>query len=100
MRLRRLLRIPPKYGVITLLVTVVAWNEYLDIKFRSLTWIKPSKTDKDFSILLIADPQLIGYRNEPYFIGWLSRWDADRYPCLINHKPTFLNFQIFEERVC
>uniref|UniRef100_A0A914H9X6 Uncharacterized protein n=1 Tax=Globodera rostochiensis TaxID=31243 RepID=A0A914H9X6_GLORO len=29
-------------------------------------------------ILVVADPQLIGHRNEPKSIGFLSRWDADR----------------------
>lgn len=79
MRLKRLLRIPPKYAVTLLLILVISWNEYFDVKFKSFSWITPSRKSKDFSILLIADPQLIGYRNEPHSIGWLSRWDADRY---------------------
>lgn len=30
-------------------------------------------------ILLVADPQILGEKNENYFGAWLARWDSDRY---------------------
>lgn len=35
--------------------------------------------ERPVRLLLVADPQLIGENDEPWFIGWLARWDADRY---------------------
>ncbi|KAE9556554.1 hypothetical protein FO519_000248 [Halicephalobus sp. NKZ332] len=79
MKLRRVLKLSPKNSILVLLASVLFWNEYLALKLKSLSWVTPSKNDKNFPILIVADPQFIGYRNEPFFIGWLSRWDSDRY---------------------
>ncbi|RNA42124.1 metallophosphoesterase 1 -like protein [Brachionus plicatilis] len=35
--------------------------------------------ERPVRLILVADPQLIGENDEPWFIGWLARWDADRY---------------------
>lgn len=32
--------------------------------------------DKQLTLLLVGDPQLIGYQTEKY--QWLARWDSDR----------------------
>uniref|UniRef100_A0A7E4UZM6 Metallophos domain-containing protein n=1 Tax=Panagrellus redivivus TaxID=6233 RepID=A0A7E4UZM6_PANRE len=60
-------------------VVVIFWNEYLALKISSLSWLPPSENPNAFPILIVSDPQIIGYRNEPAGIGPLSRWDADRY---------------------
>jgi len=79
MKFRRVLKLSPRNAIITLFIAVVIWNEYLALKLKSFSWKTPTINDKNFPILIVADPQLIGYRNEPQFIGWLSRWDSDRY---------------------
>ena len=36
--------------------------------------------DGDMVLLLVSDPQILGYQREPPFpIGYFTRWDADRY---------------------
>lgn len=94
MKLKRVLKLSPKNAIIILLISVVIWNEYLALKLQSFSWSTPTKTDKSFSILIVADPQLIGYRNEPHFIGWLSRWDADRFVLLYIFKFFHICFEV------
>lgn len=39
----------------------------------------PGKDPKVLRILLVADPQIQGHRNEPAgFLGVITRWDSDR----------------------
>ena len=78
MKFRRVLKLSPRNAIMILLIAVIIWNEYLALKLKSFSWKTPARNDKNFPILIVADPQLIGYRNEPQFIGWLSRWDSDR----------------------
>jgi hypothetical protein len=57
--------------------------ELLSFWAASIIWHQQQTTtslDRNSTvILLVADPQLIGHRDEPHWIGWLSRWDADRF---------------------
>ena len=65
----------------------VYWLAYLNwptIHKNSLFYHKNGSLILDINerpvrLLLVADPQLIGENDEPWFIGWLARWDADRY---------------------
>ncbi len=45
-----------------------------------------NRTDPDLPIrlLLVADPQLIGEKNEMPLLGWISRWDSDRQDMIRN----------------
>jgi hypothetical protein len=61
--------------------------ELLSFWAASLFWTFPSNSAPNSTrILVIADPQLIGYRNEPKWIGWFSRWDSDRFFIVINNE--------------
>uniref|UniRef100_A0A8R1E282 Metallophos domain-containing protein n=1 Tax=Caenorhabditis japonica TaxID=281687 RepID=A0A8R1E282_CAEJA len=42
-----------------------------------IQWPEHADQGRCDRILLVADPQLIGYRHEAY--GWIARWDSDRY---------------------
>ncbi|CAF0905719.1 unnamed protein product [Brachionus calyciflorus] len=35
--------------------------------------------DRPVRLLLVADPQLIGENDEPWYLSWLAQWDCDRY---------------------
>jgi hypothetical protein len=77
MRIRRLLKQSPRNLLLIFLLFVIIWNEYLALKIKSLFWITPIESGKHYSILIVSDPQLVGYRNEEY--GGIARWDSDRY---------------------
>ncbi|WKY04551.1 hypothetical protein Q1695_005509 [Nippostrongylus brasiliensis] len=65
------------YPVCVLLL--VLWNESLIYYFCRFWWRIPEATSKNsLGVLLVADPQLIGYKNEPHMVGPLTRWDSDR----------------------
>ncbi|CAJ0580685.1 unnamed protein product, partial [Mesorhabditis spiculigera] len=66
--------------VLAVLILAVLWNEWISFYVNYVHW-KPFHNENlnCTNLLLVADPQLIGYQNEPWWIGWLSRWDADRY---------------------
>ncbi|CAI5446878.1 unnamed protein product [Caenorhabditis angaria] len=67
------------YGVpLTCLFFVVLWNERLAFWWLARNWEIHEENHEDCDrILLVADPQLIGYQNEQW--GSLARWDSDRY---------------------
>uniref|UniRef100_A0A914Z104 Calcineurin-like phosphoesterase domain-containing protein n=1 Tax=Panagrolaimus superbus TaxID=310955 RepID=A0A914Z104_9BILA len=77
MRIKRYLKQSPRNILLIFLLFVIIWNEYLALKLRSLFWITPVESGKHYSILIVSDPQLIGYRNEKF--GGIARWDSDRY---------------------
>lgn len=81
MRIRRLLKQSPRNLLLIFLLFVIIWNEYLALKIKSLFWITPIESGKHYSILIVSDPQLVGYRNEEY--GGIARWDSDRYVFII-----------------
>ncbi|KAK2152758.1 hypothetical protein LSH36_320g06040 [Paralvinella palmiformis] len=73
-------------GIRLLLVVwllVLLWNEYLVFVFYSLRWsmlLPQTVAHQDpVMVLFVADPQIIGLRDEPRNIGPISRWDSDRY---------------------
>ena len=58
---------------------LVVYNEFLIYFVAYLSWPKRHVDNNGTSFLLVADPQLIGERDEPLWYGWLARWDSDRY---------------------
>ncbi|XP_033739650.1 metallophosphoesterase 1-like [Pecten maximus] len=59
-------------------------NEFLVYIIQSFRWPNLPVGSRDSSetqvILLVADPQIQGYQDEPGFpVGIISRWDIDRY---------------------
>lgn len=66
------------------------------------THVEPGEVQSELvKILLVADPQLIGYRNEPLMSGPFSRWDADRFVQFSHQFSSLISFisQIFGERI-
>ena len=62
-----------------LLASVVLYNEILSYYINSLGW-PAREAGAAITILLVADPQLQGIRDEPRFpMGAVTRWDSDRY---------------------
>lgn len=64
---------------ISLIVLVtIFYNEFLVYEVQKFKWaIRECSTC--VKILLVADPQILGEKNENYFGAWLARWDSDRY---------------------
>lgn len=69
---------------------LVLYNEFLVYWLNYLNWPELHKqelfTSKDLNdstrpirLLLVADPQLIGENDEPWYLSWIARWDSDRY---------------------
>ncbi|CAB3406422.1 unnamed protein product [Caenorhabditis bovis] len=66
------------YGVpFLVLLSSLLWNEKFAYYYLSKTWQIQKIDGNCQKWLLVADPQLIGYRREKF--GWLARWDSDRY---------------------
>lgn len=89
------------------LLTLFLWGEWASNElYAYLYWPLPG--NGEIKILIIADPQLIGYQNENRLIGSLTRWDADRleFPMVIILLQIFIPWlssstKIFEyERLC
>ena len=62
-------------------LATITYNEYLCywVHYRSWPRVPPS-TDETVSVLLVADPQILGEDHEPSgVLGSLRRWDGDRY---------------------
>jgi Pyruvate/2-oxoacid:ferredoxin oxidoreductase delta subunit len=53
--------------------------ELASFEVASWAWDLPFVQDSSISVLIVADPQIIGYKNEPGWIGPVTRWDSDRY---------------------
>ncbi|KAI6202352.1 Metallophos domain-containing protein [Aphelenchoides besseyi] len=64
--------------LLTVIVVYVLWCEFVALYAKGILWKIPNQQNT-LKFLLVADPQLIGYRNEKKWIGWLSRADSDRY---------------------
>lgn len=69
-----------KIAVIFLFVVVVT-IEWFSYQLCALSWTDLTSFPKDKSvrILLVSDAQILGYKYEPPLIGYITRWDADRY---------------------
>ncbi|ULT95425.1 hypothetical protein L3Y34_004274 [Caenorhabditis briggsae] len=66
------------YGIPALLLGfVVLWNESWSYWWLSTQWVEHEEKGRCDRILIVADPQLIGYKNEKF--GSIARWDSDRY---------------------
>jgi predicted phosphodiesterase len=80
---RRLHNLTLKHVIITLILAVVFFNEFLVYTLQSFRWTKvPTERNpnEEMVILLISDPQLIGIQDEMGFpLGPIIRWDADSY---------------------
>ncbi|KAJ1349657.1 hypothetical protein KIN20_005254 [Parelaphostrongylus tenuis] len=62
------------------LVLAIVWGESLNYYYWRLFWnIPQSNSLESLGILIVADPQLVGFRNENHMIGPLTRWDCDRF---------------------
>lgn len=69
-----------KSVVLLIISVVVAYNEVFSFFVSSWQWPRlPSNYEDDLRVLFVADPQLIGLRDEPPLIGVINRWDADKY---------------------
>ncbi|GLV45658.1 Metallophosphoesterase [Carabus blaptoides fortunei] len=91
-----------------LLILVITYNEYVVYTINSWSWAKLTCKNETncVKILLVADPQLIGEKNEIYHvITPISVWDSDRflektYSTVVNHlKPDVIVFlgDLFDE---
>ena len=68
---------------------LVIYNECLIYYLSYLSWPQPHEPDtltlskndsnRPLRLLLVADPQLIGENDEPWYFSHLARWDSDRY---------------------
>ncbi|CAF0787621.1 unnamed protein product [Brachionus calyciflorus] len=65
----------------------VFWKAYLNwpslhkpslFYYKNGSFIK-NTNERPVRFLLVADPQLIGENDEPWFLSWLAQWDSDRY---------------------
>ncbi|XP_011676909.1 metallophosphoesterase 1 homolog [Strongylocentrotus purpuratus] len=81
---------------------LVIYNEYyefLTVKHNQWTASEatlPPLTKSDgrdtVRILFVGDPQIQGYQDEPALLGYLTRWDADRYlKTYYHHALNFVN---------
>ncbi|XP_072035772.1 uncharacterized protein [Amphiura filiformis] len=78
---------------ITSLVIITAlglliYNEYIEFMLlKHSQWTQTSAhqlfaskdTENQVRVLFVGDPQIQGYRDEPALLGYVTRWDADRY---------------------
>ena len=73
---------------------IVFYNEFLVYWISYMSWpalhkqsqfLNPNGSvindlkQRPLRLLLVADPQLIGENDEHWSIGWLARWDSDRF---------------------
>lgn len=69
--------------VVIVTLVVIAYNEWLSYTISKFDWVSlPSAQtgEESICILLVADPQIQGYNNEPAgVVGTITRWDSDRY---------------------
>lgn len=69
--------------VVLVALAMVFNNEYLCYVWCRLRWASIPNPTRDASselrILLVADPQLVGFRDESPWFGFVTRWDCDRY---------------------
>jgi hypothetical protein len=65
-------------------LSLIFYNEFLVYWISYINWpsvhnYSTSKTNESYRLLLVADPQLIGENDEPWFLSWIAQWDSDRY---------------------
>ncbi|XP_015110714.1 metallophosphoesterase 1 homolog isoform X1 [Diachasma alloeum] len=68
-----------KLFVIALILgTTILYCEFLAYEIQRFKWAG-RECNECVKILLVADPQILGEKNENYFGAWFARWDSDRY---------------------
>ncbi|ESO04966.1 hypothetical protein HELRODRAFT_185536 [Helobdella robusta] len=71
-----------KWTVFIIILTAIIplYNEIISFDLASLQWTHLNTTDqKTLKILFVADPQIVGLVNEHWLLGYITRWDCDRY---------------------
>lgn len=59
---------------------LIFYNEFLVYWQAYFNWPSLFKTQNtDIRLLLVADPQLIGDNDEPWYQDFIAKWDSDRY---------------------
>ena len=68
---------------------LVLYNEFFVYWLAYLSWpplhkehllnLPKNDSNRPYRFLLVADPQLIGENDEPWFLSYIARWDSDRY---------------------
>ena len=59
---------------------IIFYNEFLIYWISYANWpTLSSRSNNDIRVLLIADPQLIGDEDEPWYQDSIAKWDSDRY---------------------
>lgn len=61
-----------------LVLATVIYNEFSVYDIQKLKWSARECTEC-VKVLLVADPQILGEKNENYFGSWIARWDSDKY---------------------
>ena len=73
--------VSPRHILLLALFSVLLYGEWYDGWRTARSWppLPPEHDSGSVRLLLVADPQLQGERNEPAgLLGWLTRWDSDR----------------------
>jgi len=63
-------------------LSLIFYNEFAVYWLNYASWPSSEKLKLNTDavrLLLIADPQLIGENDEPWYQSWAARWDSDRY---------------------
>ena len=73
-------RVSQKLAILCIICTVLVYNEVLSYIVSGWQWPNLRNADQDdLRVLFVADPQLVGLRDEPPLLGIITRWDSDRY---------------------
>ncbi|VDM77894.1 unnamed protein product [Strongylus vulgaris] len=66
-------------------ICVLVWGEWLNYRFSRHSWSIPQpRASESLGVLIVADPQLVGYRNENHMWGPVTRWDSDRWALVVS----------------
>lgn len=59
-----------------IIFATILYNEFLVYEIQKFKWALRDCKDC-VKVLLVADPQILGEKNEDYTGSWLARWDSD-----------------------
>lgn len=59
-----------------LVLAAVIYNEFSVYDIQKLKW-STRECSECVKVLFVADPQILGEKNENYFGSWIARWDSD-----------------------
>ncbi|EYC36081.1 hypothetical protein Y032_0936g3113 [Ancylostoma ceylanicum] len=63
-----------------LVICAIIWGEWLNFYYWRAYWnISQPKSSESLGVLIVADPQLVGFRHESHMLGPVTRWDSDRF---------------------